>query len=298
MTRPEKGNTCAVFVTFHPDANLLDRVNRVAKQVDQTVIVDNGSAESCLEEIRKLANNLNTHLILNSRNEGIARGLNTGARWAASRGYRWVLTLDQDTVVAPDMIDSLAEAFGCYPSPERVAIVGSNYRDKVNGRVLCDGANGNGGSPGREMMTVLTSGSLISLSAFQAIGGFRDEFFIDCVDHEYCLRARANGFRVMMTSKPIMEHGMGHLTEHRLLWKKVGTSNYSAVRQYFMTRNALILAREYIRQEPRWVLRYLWAWVKSIIVICLFEEQRILKIKSIIRGCFDGALRRTNWNPS
>jgi rhamnosyltransferase len=291
---PVAQTICAVIVTYHPDSDLFDRIERVAKQVAQTVIVDNGSPGSCIEQIRKVADKLAMHLILNASNEGIACALNEGARWAVSRGYRWVLTLDQDTVVAPDMIDSLAEVFRCYPFPERLAVIGSNYRHKANGRVLCDDMIGSNGSPGREMKTVLTSGSLVSADAFQAIGGFRDEFFIDCVDHEYCLRARAHGFNIMMTSKPVMEHGLGYLTEHRLLWRKVGTSNHSPARRYFMTRNTLILAREYIGTEPQWILRYLWASVKSILLVCLFEKERIPKVKNIIRGCIDGILGRTS----
>jgi rhamnosyltransferase len=291
---PTTQTVCAVVVTYHPDSGLLRRVEKVTQQVAQMVIVDNGSPASFIGQIVEVSDKLGIHLILNASNEGVARALNTGAQWAASRGFRWVLTLDQDTAVAPDMIDSLAEAFRCYPLQERLAVIGSNYRDKVTGRVLSDDVIGPNSSPGREMITVLTSGSLVSVDAFQAIGGFREDFFVDCVDHEYCLRARANGFRVLMTSKPVMEHGIGYLREHRLLWKRVGTSNHSPLRQYFMTRNTLILAREYIGKEPRWVFVSLWAWVKSIALVLLFEEERIPKIENIIRGCIDGVLGRTS----
>jgi rhamnosyltransferase len=293
-TSPLAETICAVIVTYYPDSDVVDRIERVAKQVSQTVIVDNGSPASCIEQIRKVAQKWAIHLILNASNEGIGRALNAGAQWAASRGYRWILTLDQDTSVSPDMIDSLAELFHCYPEPERLAVIGSNYHHKVNGQVWGD-ANRRDGFPGREMKTVLTSGSLVSVNAFQAIGGFREDFFIDCVDHEYCLRARARGLHVVMTSKPIMEHGIGHLTEHRLLWKKVGTSNHSPARQYFMTRNTLILAREYVGKEPRWVFGYLWAWVKSIVVLLLFEQKRAAKLRNIIRGCIDGVLGQAHF---
>lgn len=292
---PVSRAVCAVIVTYYPDSGLVNRIERVTKQVAQIVIVDNGSSEQHIEQIRKIADRWAIHLILNASNEGIARALNAGAQWAALQGYRWILTLDQDTAVGSDMMDSMGEAFrGCH-FPDRLAVIGSNYRHKVTGRVLSEMIGSKRSSEG-EITTVLTSGSLISVDAFEAIGGFRDEFFIDCVDHEYCLRARAYGFHVVMTSKPVMEHGIGHLTEHRLLWKTVGTSNHSPARQYFMTRNTLILAQEYIGKEPGWVLSYLWSWCKSIMRVCLFEEERIAKIKQIIRGCVDGVLKRTNLN--
>ena len=295
LPAPISRAVCAVIVTYYPDLGLVDRIERVAKQVAQIVIVDNGSSEAHIEQIRKIANRCPLYLILNASNVGIARALNAGAQWAASQGYRWILTLDQDTLVSSDMIDSMGEAFRGCQFPDRLAVIGSNYRDKVTGRVLSE-VLGSKSSSDAEITTVLTSGSLISIDAFEVIGGFRDEFFIDCVDHEYCLNARAHGFHVVLTSKPVMEHGIGHTTEHRLLWKKVATSNHSPVRQYFITRNTLIMAQDYIRDEPRWVLRYLWAWLKSIVRMCLFEEERIAKMKQIVRGFHDGVLKRTNSN--
>jgi rhamnosyltransferase len=293
---PSAHTTCAVIVTYHPDAWLFDRVAGVVKQVAQTVIVDNGSSPSCVERIREIADRLAVHVILNPTNEGIASALNSGTRWAAARGYRWVLTLDQDTTVADDMIDSQLEVYRSCHLAEKLAIIGSNYRHKVSGRAwLREGANS---TCGQEMISVLTSGSLVSIHAYEAIGGFREEFFIDCVDHEFCLRARAHGFHVLITAKPVMEHGIGHLTEHQLLWKKVGTPNHSPARQYFLARNSLILAREYRHTEPRWIIKYLWSWLKLITVIFIFEEKRFLKVKNTIRGCFDGILGRTHWKPT
>jgi rhamnosyltransferase len=286
-------SVCVVIVTYRPDNGLFDRVQRVAAQVAQTVIVDNGSPPPCVQSIRELAHTIPVHLILNKVNEGIACALNAGTRWAASRGFRWVLTLDQDTIVLPDMVDAFAEVVHSYPAPERLAVIGSNYRDMGSGRLFYRGMIETNGFPGIKTASVLTSGSLISVAAFQTIGGFREDFFIDCVDHDYCLHARARGFHVVLTNKPLMEHGIGHLTEHRLLWRKVYTSNHSPVREYFRTRNSVFLVREYIRLEPRWMMRYLWAWLKSLVLMFLFEKQRFLKMKNLIRGCFDGALGRS-----
>ena len=283
---------CAVVVSYHPDRDFFDRIQRIFPQVRQTVIVDNGSSSQLTERMRELADEYDIHLILNHRNEGLARALNIGAQWAIEQGYRWLLTLDQDTTVSPEMIQSLGEVFSRYSSPQQLAVVGSNYIDKADDR-LCEELVGSGNFASREMTTVLTSGSLISLNVFHAIGGFRDDFFIDSVDHEYCLRARAHGFRVIMTSEPIMKHGIGNLTEHRLLWRRVHTTNHSPVRRYFATRNTLILTREYVAKEPRWTIEHVSGFIKSIILVCLFERDRIPKIKYILRGCIDALSGRT-----
>jgi rhamnosyltransferase len=286
-------SVCAVIVTYFPDPSILDRVSRVVAQVPRTVIVDNGSSPGCIEQLKQIAVNCPVDLILNPQNQGLASGLNTGVRWAASHGFQWALTLDQDTTVAPDMIEILAALVDGYPARERLAVVGSNYRDKVSGALFREPVVGANRFPGREISSVVTSGSLLSINVFQVIGGFREDFFIDCVDHEYCLHARSLGFHVVLTSKPAMEHGLGHLIQHRLLWKKVNTSNHSPVRRYFSIRNMVILTREYIGKEPRWIIVNLWGLTRSVLFICLFEKDRLAKLKCIFRGFVDGVSGRT-----
>jgi len=293
---PATEAVCAVIVTYHPDAGLADRIEKVIKQVGQIVIVDNGSQGAGLQQIRDVVDRLAVHLISNASNEGIARALNTGVRWAESRGYLWVLTLDQDSIVAADMVSSLLDVFHDDQFPEKVAVIGSNFRDKVSGRTLCDDMIRPASPSGCEMKTVLTSGSLVSVDAFRSIGGFREDFFVDCVDHEYCLRARSRGYRILMTAKVVMEHGLGVPTEHRLLWGKFGTSNHSPLRRYLMARNIMILVREYLDKEPAWIVRCLWIHSKSMLLVCLFEKQRISKVKGTIRGCIDGIMGRTRFS--
>jgi rhamnosyltransferase len=293
LIAPAAQTICAVIITYHPDGNIFQHLETIVGQVSQTVIVDNGSSELSVTQLREIADRLGVHLILNHENKGIARALNQGAEWAAAAGYSWILTLDQDTMVASDMIESLTAVFLRYPLPQWLAVIGSNYTDKITGKWQTKTINSSD-SLYTTSVTALTSGSLVSLRVFQAIGGFRDDFFIDCVDHEYCLRARSRGFEVALTSKPVMQHGIGHMTEHRVLWKKVGTSNHDAARQYFMSRNSFLLARQYIGTDRRWILGYMWAWLKSVVVISLFEQARSSKMKNIFRGCIDGMLGRTS----
>jgi len=268
------------MVTHHPDSDLCHCVEKIVPQVSETLIVDNGSSASCVDQLKRISERLGAHLILNSANEGLVRAINQGAQSAVSRGYQWILMLDQDTTVAPDMVESLGEIVRSDPHAQRLAVVGSNFKDKVTGRLSTT-------------VTAITCGSLVSLSVFQALGGLRDDFFIDCVDHEYCLRARAHGFRVIITSRALMEHPIGNFTYHRFLGRTVRTTNHAPLRQYFMARNLLILIREYARKEPRFIYAYCGGYLRAAIKLCLFEDGRLAKIKSIVRGCLDGVLRRT-----
>jgi GT2 family glycosyltransferase len=62
-----------------------------------------------VNQLKEIADKLGVHLILNSANEGVGRAINQGAQWAESRDYRWMLMLDQDATVAPDMVETLIE---------------------------------------------------------------------------------------------------------------------------------------------------------------------------------------------
>jgi rhamnosyltransferase len=290
---PARETICAVIVTRNPDGDLLSRTQKVIPQVAHIAVVDNGSTESGVGRLQQLVDNQDVHIILNYRNEGVARALNQGAEWAAQQGYRWILSLDQDTVVASDLVDSLTAAYHAFPKQSSLAVIGSNYTSSVNGKPAAANQDGNS-SWGAEVTAVITSGSLVSLQAFHEIGGFREEFFVDCVDLEYCLRARSQGFHIAMTSKPLMQHSIGNLIEHRLPWKTTGASNHSPWRQYFMTRNTLILAGEYLGSEPRWVLTTLCSRLKSLLLICLFEKKRFNKLAYCLLGALDGIRGKTD----
>ncbi len=291
--RPRKETICAVIVSFYPDSGLFARIERVTGQVDRAVIVDNGSSASCACGLRMLAERLRVHMILNARNEGIARALNQGIGWAQEQGYSWALTLDQDTVVGENVVKTLCGVYEDFPDKERLAVIGSNFTDPVRRRpFLVDDPNDD--CSWREVAAAITSGSLTSLPAYRAVGPFREELFIDCVDFEYCLRARSRGLRIIMAPKALIEHSIGRMTLHKLPWKMSGTTNHPPIRRYYMTRNHLLLAREYLRREPIWTLSALYSHFKTTIQMCLFEEDLLRKAKYIALGVLDGLISNYN----
>ena len=77
------------------------------------------------------------------------------------------------------------------------------------------------------------------------IGAFREEFFIDSVDYDYCLRARSRGFRVIKLCRVGMIHSLGEAEQNDIGPLKVYTTNHNPMRRYYMFRNSTVLAREY-----------------------------------------------------
>ncbi len=285
---PARGHVCAVLVTYHPDSGFAGRLNRVVAQVGATIIVDNGSSDEELRMLRELAACPSVTLICNSENLGIAQALNAGVQRALAGGYSWALLLDQDTQIDQDMVDRLLAAHASCVDRARVAAVGSCFRDpkgRSNEPLRLDRR----GEQWEEVESVITSGSLLSLRAYAAVGPFRDDFFIDHVDTEYCFRARAAGYRVIQTIQPLMSHTVGAPTSHRLFWSTAWTTNHSPDRRYYMARNNTVLLREYGTSG-----RGPWQW-KSIVRclrlckrIAYFEQDKVSKISAVAQGWWDG----------
>src|SRR5450631_1328998 len=184
---PAADNTVAVIVTFQPAADVIGHAEALVGQVSRIVVVDNGSGPGSLPILKSLAALPSVQVIRNPVNEGVAGALNQGAQAAMDAGADWLLTLDQDAGPGPEMVRIAGHAAGAYQWPGRIAVIGSaSHSDLARSFGRTSPAQ-----PWIETRAVITAGSFVSLAAFRAVGGFRDDLFIDYVDIEFCLRARA-----------------------------------------------------------------------------------------------------------
>lgn len=289
---PEKANICAVIVSYHPDVEFPDRLRTLARQVDCVVIVDNGSSEQEIEMLGRAASGTGATVVRNQDNIGIASALNQGLEWAREHGFEWLLTLDQDTVLMDGVVETFAEVYKSCATQRNVAMIGSNYIDRVSGHSFIE-ETGKDGLPWVDALTVITSGTLLSVAAAGQIGRFRDEFFIDHVDDEYCLRARRFGYVSVMTRRPLMVHTSGSPRYHEFLGKRLTTPHLSAARRYYRTRNLVALIREYRCSNPEWVNFAITVRYKETILMLMFEKNKIQKMLRVLQGIFDGIRRKT-----
>jgi rhamnosyltransferase len=286
-------DVCAVVITHHPDARVGERLARVARQVGRVVVVDNASAGPARPRLLALQEAGRIRLLENAGNRGVAAALNRGVGWARSHGFSWALLLDQDTEVDPELVRGLRWIYAAHPHPERIGVVGARSRsDAAPPPSPREAARG-----WRRRETVITSGSLLRLAILERIGPFRDEFFIDHVDDDYCLRLAACGLGVLQSTRPLMDHALGAPSRVRLPWRESQTSNHSALRRYFMTRNHVVLIRQYWRVQPRWALRTAYARMRSTLLMVVFEAERGRKLRAILRGLVDGMAGRLGPGP-
>lgn len=279
---------CGVVVAFFPDMEFRSRIEQVMQQVDALLVVDNTPSGGCRDLLASLTSRHEKLVVVEShRNVGVAAALNQGLAHAAKIGCDWLLTLDQDTQVYPIMVETLLRTYAdCRASP---AIVGSNYLDPRRGRPAFPSTG-----VGRcvEAKTVITSGSLILVTAAQAIGGFREDYFIDQVDHEFCLRIRAHGYRVAISQTPVMTHSVGEAGGVNVPFFG-SLPNHSPTRKYYIARNSIVTIADYWSREPMWCLRRLIKLSLGFLLIIIAEKkQRRDKARAFVAGIQDGINRR------
>lgn len=279
-TEPKKENICAVVVTYHPEPDLPVRLTTLTKQVGAAVIIDNHSNDKAVAMLREISKQPDVHVVFNNENLGIASALNEGVMWAKERGYQWVLAMDQDTTPLDTLVEGLVAVYKDCSFRERIGMIGSNYIDPNTGGICKQ--------PGllwKKESFVITSGSIMPVQAFEEIGPYRDDFFIDQVDHEYCLRLQRCGYEVLFSFHIGMSHPVGKIGVHRLLWKQYKTTNHKAFRRYYRMRNKTVVKREYSSKLRDSVWRYAR---KDAFRILLFEDHKFLKIGAIVLGIMDG----------
>lgn len=284
---PKKDNICTVIIIHYPDKGFFDRFKAIVNQVGGIIIVDNRSDSSTISTLRSLAStNFKTGLILNDNNLGIAAALNQGCRRAKELGYQWVLTLDQDTSVKDDMVETLIHIYRNYNKNQKIAVIGSNFVNESSEKTWCNSLPIN--SLFVEKDFVITSGSLHSLTAFMAIGPFQEDFFIDEVDIEYCFRARSKGYQILMSTYPLIKQSIGNATAHHFLWRTMWTNNCPPLRWYYKIRNHILVIRMYALSEWKWTMMSSLSLLKELSKMCCFERDRGAKLKAIISGFKNG----------
>jgi rhamnosyltransferase len=128
---------------------------------------------------------------------------------------------------------------------------------------------------------------------FDRIGWFASEYFIDCVDFEYCLRIRAAGYLIADSREAVLMHAAGHANQSlSFLGVSFRPTHHSAVRRYYMSRNRIALYRKYFRVFPGWVLQSMNESLRETVKCFLGEQDRARKFRSFLLGAWDGLTGR------
>lgn len=252
------------------NADVSDSAEGPDPSAKSLIIVDNGSSN--ISDIRTLAGD--AILIENSDNLGIATALNQIFRKAKELGCHWVVTLDQDSVMQPDML----EEFCHYIGQSDLAIICPRIEDRSLGRQHTRRTSGTA-----YVTHAITAGNLVRLSAWEAIGGFTDELFIDGVDFDFCLKLIEGGWRILRTDNVCLVQEMGHGRRIALPFHhQMSVLNHSPRRLYYIARNYLWIGCHH-HQRLHWTLEV----AKRMLIVLCFEHDRWEKLRAMFKGICD-----------
>lgn len=281
----------SVLVTYRPAAAVLDHLQRLCRQTQNIIVVDNasdGDSVSLIEAIEKLPG---VRLIRNPSNLGIAAALNAGIRLALQSGADWIATFDQDTGIPEDFFGQLLEAYQSCPSADGVGMVVPGVW-KEPGTVVSQKTTANR-SAWSFVRGAVNSGSLIKAEVFDRAGFYDDALFIDYVDTDFCLRLQQQGFKILSADTVVLEHELGEKQTRNLLVGRVSFRIHTAWRYYYIMRNRLVLYRRFLTSFPAWGFHDARWMLLELGRILFLEHGRKAKLHAAFLGIKDGLLGRT-----
>lgn len=267
----------ATIILYNPDESLIENINSCLSQVDRIYLIDNSdkklnkSLEEFFRDEKKICH---TQL---KKNVGIAEALNIAFNLAEKDGFKFLLTLDQDSTVTENMV---ARLYDVISKDENIALVTpehfdpSQHEKKIEDKII-------------DIMYTMTSGNLVRISAAKKVGGFDSKLFIDHVDHEFCLKLKSSGYQIKKVSSAILLHKLGKSKTKRFLGINFYPSNHDPIRIYYRTRNRLFVDKKYKKIFPDYVKEDFIHFLREFLDMMVCEKQRIKKIKMMIKGYLD-----------
>ncbi len=293
------GNITAIIVTYNPDSRFIDNLQAVITQVEALIIVDNHSNLSIQEKLKAFVKEHveKTILILNSHNLGLSKAQNIGIKRAMEQNAQWILLLDDDSRPEKNMVKNMKQAYLHQPNGSEIAIIApyihenlKNYHPKYiirNGSIFFKRSEF-GQEPILDILCAIASGSLLKTSVLKEQGLMHEDFFIDYIDTEYCLRLIENNYHIIAVKNAILHHNLGAKTEHGIAGITLTATNHSPQRRYTIYRNRVIVWKRYLLKVPSYIFYDILASLYDVARIILCEENKFSKLYNAAKGCVVG----------
>lgn len=269
----------AVVVSFNGGQKTSESISALLGNVGHIHVVDNASDAKSVEILDSIICEGNISLTKLSQNKGIGYALNLGVKLAQRRGYKWILTMDQDSVIGSDMIDQYFMAIEKNP---RMVCLSPNIK-----------MNGFRTGEGDEVVDyAITSGNLVRVKVFDVIGAYDEEMFIDGIDFDFSLRLRGAGYKLHKIGNAHMNHELGE-PKNISKFFSVFYTRHSPLRRYYMFRNSLYRSEKYLIKFPAFIIKLTISQILLLLLIPFFDKKPFRSILYIHRGIVDYFLRKT-----
>ena len=283
----------SIIVIYKLNLRCFKAVLNSQKKNFSHIILVNNSPEISLESFQSS----HVTIINNPDNIGLASALNVGIHEAQKQGAEMVALFDQDTLLPDDFSKKMLKHINSYKAAKKPALfspvffnhVTDDYGSIINFKPFRLIRS----KPDKEKtfthpQYVITSGSFIPISVLDDVGLMREELFIDFVDIEWCLRARAKGYDIVSFPQVEIAH---HLGDSSVYFMGTNYPIHSPLRMYYYFRNAMYLYR---LREIDWNWRLVDATrnLFRFLFYMLFVKDRQTYFKNIIKGYYHGLIKK------
>ncbi len=283
-----------VVVAYQPDAALLENLRKLSEQINDIIVVDNGSGGASGKIVEAAGSVPGVRLIRNGSNLGIATALNIGIRCALQSGCQWIATFDQDSAIPEHYFEELFHACNACPVQAKIGMIAPGQYS-AQGTPAAKPAHS--GKPQFSFVkATMSSGNLIKAEVFATAGFFDDALFIDYVDVDYCLRLQGHGFKILSATSVVLHHELGAEQTRHFPGFQLSFRVHTAWRYYYILRNRVIVCRRYAAKFPFVILWHsIWIPLELVRIACL-ENERFVKLSAAFKGIWDGLCGRTGRN--
>jgi GT2 family glycosyltransferase len=252
----------ALIVNYNGGAKLLACVDALAAQtvpISSSVVVDNGSTDGSLDDVRLAAPHV--HVVALGSNRGLPAARNIGLK---ALGTDLALSVDGDVYLAPDCTERLIEAHLQHDAtvvcPRVMLLPGRE-------QIQCDGGSiyflgtltlrhtlhHAPETPAVGAFVGACIGACVLLHRERVLdaGGFDERFFFYFEDLEFCLRLRGRGRRVYCDPTAVAYHDRGR-----------GTPGLS-----FRGKGAYPVRRAYLTMRHRWLAMLVHYRARTLLVL-------------------------------
>lgn len=291
----------AVIVTYFPSPEHIQNITNISDSCDLVIVVDN----TCLYSSFAKCNFKNNIVIVqNTANIGLSAALNIGIKIAGDRGYENIFLFDQDTAIPDSFIVNMSKfkAESELKYRDRIIIVPNFYDRNCKtfagyflvgpfriSHVTCKDIKQKFIS---RSIIAITSGTLLTYSIYNIIGPFRDDYFIDYIDHEYCLRAGIHGIKIIPNCETFMVHSIGKRSIRSQFGITLKPNNHPSIRRYYIARNSIRTAIEYFVYYPFYPLIAVFHIFHEVLSILFCETLKSRKIYALLLGSLHGIFNK------
>jgi GT2 family glycosyltransferase len=278
----------------------LNALRRQTRKLDEIIVVNNASTDGSLSLLKT---DFPEVTVLNQQNNvGVGGGLSAGLDYAVyQRNHAWIWLFDQDSLPADNCLEHLFEGLRFVEGDtEDVAILAPvcvnqtvqlGYSASVWRHGLRKPPVGSKHHQISFVDSVISSGTLVRREAVKDVGLPRSDFFMDFVDHEYCLRLRRHGYRIAVVAASQMEHAIGEPRRVSIFGSEKAWASHLPWREYYMTRNEVFTIWKYY---PHWRAKSVVAQrlLRHALAVLLLGKEKLACLTMMYQGFADGRAGR------